>query len=91
MRIVVDPEQLRAGPIVLRGDEHHYLSRVRRAAVGDELVIFDGAGRQARAIIDKILASATVVLASEPELVVDARPRIRVLLPLIKGDRMSTP
>jgi len=88
VRIFIDG--LAAGELAIRGDAHHYLGRVRRARPGDELELYDGAGRRARAVIARITATETIVTASEPELVVDVPPRIRVLVPPIKGDRMDS-
>jgi 16S rRNA (uracil1498-N3)-methyltransferase len=87
MRIFV--AQLAAGELTITGDEHHYVHRVRRARPGDALELVDGAGHRASAVIERITGEATIVRAGIPELVPDASPRIRVLLPLIKGDRMD--
>ena len=89
MRIFVAPP-LVAGELSITGDEHHYLHRVRRARPGDSLELVDGEGHRAAAVIDRITGEATVVRAGIPERVADARPRVRALLPLIKGDRMDT-
>lgn len=88
MRIFV--ARLAAGELTITGDEHHYLHRVRRARPGDPVELVDGQGHRSAAVIDRIAADATVVRAGVPELVPDATPRVRVLLPLIKGDRMDT-
>ena len=88
MRIYVSP--LIVGDITVRGDEHHYVSRVRRARVGDAVEMVDGAGKRASGVITAISESATTVQVSAIEDVVDAPPRVRVLVPLIKGDRMDT-
>jgi 16S rRNA (uracil1498-N3)-methyltransferase len=87
MRIFHSP--LVDGELIVRGDEHHYLARVRRARVGDALELVDGNGRRARAVIVRISDDETVVRADPSEPVDDAPPRVRVLLPLIKGDRMD--
>lgn len=89
MRIFVAPP-LAAGELTITGDEHHYLHRVRRARAGDTLELVDGEGHRAAATIERITADATVVRAGVPERVPDAHPRVRALLPLIKGDRMDT-
>lgn len=88
MRIFV--EMLAAGEIVVRADEHHYLSRVRRARAGDAVELVDGAGHRASAVIEKIGESETVLRAGPVEEIAELPPRIRVLVPLIKGDRMDT-
>ena len=89
MRIFVAPP-LVAGELSITGDEHHYLHRVRRARPGDSLELVDGEGHRAAAVIDRITGEATIVRAGIPERVADALPRVRALLPLIKGDRMDT-
>ena len=87
MRIFVAP--LGAGEVVVRGDEHHYLARVRRARTGDAIELVDGEGRRARAVIERIGETETLLRAGEPEAIVAAPPRVRVLVPPIKGDRMD--
>jgi len=81
---------LAPGEIVVRGDEHHYVARVRRARVGDVVELVDGAGHVARATIERMAADATVLLAGAVEAIAAPVPRVRVLLPPIKGDRMDS-
>jgi len=88
MRIFLAP--LSAGELTVRGDEHHYLMRVRRARVGDAVELVDGEGHRAAATILKIADSETTLSVSAPETIPAALPFIRVLVPLIKGDRMDT-
>lgn len=88
MRIFVSP--LAIGDVRVHGDEHHYLSRVRRARSGDTVELVDGAGKRAAAVIAQITDSETVLVVDAIEDVVDALPRVRVMVPLIKGDRMDT-
>lgn len=87
MRIVV--AALRAGELAITGDEHHYLGRVRRVRIGDAIELVDGVGHRATAKIVRMTEGETVVEVGEPETVVEPRPHVRVLLPLIKGDRMD--
>jgi 16S rRNA (uracil1498-N3)-methyltransferase len=88
VRVFVKP--LASGEVIVRGDEHHYLSRVRRAKIGDAVELVDGEGRRANATIVALRETETVLAAGEIEAVVDLPPRVRVLVPLIKGDRMDT-
>jgi 16S rRNA (uracil1498-N3)-methyltransferase len=88
MRIFVAPPLVQ-GELTITGDEHHYLQRVRRARAGDPVELVDGEGHRATATIERITSDATIVRAGVAERVVDALPRVRVLLPLIKGDRMD--
>jgi 16S rRNA (uracil1498-N3)-methyltransferase len=90
VRVFVDPIGLAAGELVLRGDEHHYLAYVRRARVGDAVELVDGAGRRAAATIRAIASDATTVSVGAPEVIASKPPFVRVLIPLIKGDRMDT-
>jgi 16S rRNA (uracil1498-N3)-methyltransferase len=89
IRIFVDPAALVAGELVVRGDEHHYLSRVRRARPGEAVELVDGAGRRAAATIAALGEATTTLVAGPPEPVLAALPRVRALVPLIKGDRME--
>jgi 16S rRNA (uracil1498-N3)-methyltransferase len=88
-RIFVAPDQLVAGELTVRGDEHHYLSRVRRARPGDAVELVDGAGRRAAATIARLSDGETTLIAGPPEAIAAALPFVRALVPLIKGDRME--
>jgi 16S rRNA (uracil1498-N3)-methyltransferase len=88
VRIFVSP--LVVGDVCVRGDEHHYVSRVRRARVGDAIELVDGAGKRASGVIAAISDAETTVTVGAIEDVPDVLPRVRVLVPLIKGDRMDT-
>lgn len=90
MRVFVEPGRLALGTMVLRGDEHHYLARVRRARVGDVIELVDGEGRRARAVIEAMSSDTSMLRVEAPEDVAQLPPLVRVLLPLIKGDRMDT-
>ena len=66
MRVFVDPARLVLGSLILRGDEHHYLSRVRRSRIGDVIELVDGEGHRARAVIEAIAAAATTLRVEAP-------------------------
>ncbi len=89
VRIFVAPAALAAGELRVRGDEHHYLGWSRRARPGDAVEIVDGSGRRASAVIELITETETVLRVAEPEQIAAKLPLVRVLLPLIKGDRMD--
>jgi 16S rRNA (uracil1498-N3)-methyltransferase len=89
IRIFVDPAVLASGELVVRGDEHHYLAHVRRARPGEPVELVDGAGRRAAATIARLSAGETALIAGPPEPIAPAPPRVRALVPLIKGDRMD--
>ncbi|MEO8707059.1 MAG: RsmE family RNA methyltransferase [Kofleriaceae bacterium] len=89
MRIYALPEELVGGELTVRGDEHHYLCRVRRARIGDSVEVVDGEGRRATAIIERFAEDETTLSIGLPEAINELPPLVRVLLPLIKGDRMD--
>ena len=89
MRIFVDPGSLITGEISITGEEHHYIGRVRRVLVGQTIELVDGAGKRATAKIVRMTETETVVDVAEVEAVLEAAPHVRVLVPLIKGDRMD--
>ncbi|MCW5806148.1 MAG: 16S rRNA (uracil(1498)-N(3))-methyltransferase [Deltaproteobacteria bacterium] len=89
MRIFVEPDRLTAGELVVTGEEYHYLVHVRRARVGEAVEIVDGEGRRAPSTIARITENDTILQVGAPELLAPTVPFVRVLLPLIKGDRME--
>jgi len=89
VRIFVDPARLAEGELAVSGDEHHYLMRVRRARVGDAIEVVDGEGRRAAATIARISDGETTLVLAAPEQIAARPPRVRALVPLIKGDRMD--
>ncbi len=89
MRLNVAPGALLAGELRVTGDEPHSLARVRRARVGDEVELVDGAGARAAAVVAAITADAAVLRVGAPERIAPRPPRVRALVPPIKGDRMD--
>jgi 16S rRNA (uracil1498-N3)-methyltransferase len=89
VRIFVPPGTLAAGELRVRGDEHHYLGRARRARVGDAVEVVDGEGRRAAAVIERIAETETILRVGEPEVIAAKPPFVRALVPPIKGDRMD--
>jgi 16S rRNA (uracil1498-N3)-methyltransferase len=87
VRIFLSP--LVAGEVAVRGDEHHYLARVRRARVGDSVELVNGAGASALAQIMRVARDETLLAVGAPVRVVESPPHMRTLIPWIKGDRMA--
>ena len=88
-RVLVEPGELRAGPLAVDGERYAYLFRVRRLAVGEELVVFDGAGREAPARVASVGPARATLDVDEPRAVTPASPHLTVVQALIKGDRMT--
>ena len=89
LRILVAPARLREGEVELGDADHHYLSRVRRAATGDAITAFDGAGRAATGTIAAIEPDRTVLRLGPVAEVAAPPPHVTCLLPLIKGERLT--
>lgn len=89
-RLFVDPQALRAGSLVVDGDDHHYLFRVRRLRPGSAVTLFDGAGREAEATVTSVSGDHAVLALEEPRKVAPAHACRVILMPaLIKGERMD--
>jgi 16S rRNA (uracil1498-N3)-methyltransferase len=87
MRIFV--AAIAQGELVVRGEEHHYVARVRRARTGDAIELVDGAGMRASAVITAITDEATTLAVAAPETIAAKPPFVRAVIPAIKGDRMD--
>jgi len=97
-RSLIDPADWGADPIVLSDEEAHHLFRVMRAQVGDDVEVFDGRGREARArIIEGVPSDTEARTARRPGLSlvseVRAAPvpacRLVLLQAIPKGTRMD--
>lgn len=74
----------------LTGDEAHHLSRVMRAAVGDELVLFDGSGAEFSARITQVGKSAALVqIIERREIDRESKCRLTLAVALPKGERQK--
>ena len=60
-RIFVAPEHLTADRAVLTGPGYHHLRHVLRFKPGDELVVFDGAGRECFGVLELFQGETAVV------------------------------
>ena len=78
------------GRAVLAGDEARHVSRVLRAQVGDEVVLFDGKGNQWPARVAAIGRDRVELDADEPRAAVPAlEPRLTLAVALPKGERQK--
>ena len=93
-RFFLDPqstESIAAGAeLTLDGDQAHHAIHVMRFQIGDEMVLFDGAGMEYRAnvlTIAKKCLTVKVISASETQRSLKTKISIAVALP--KGDRQK--
>ena len=84
--------ELAAGALALAGDSYHYLANVLRLRAGDELSLFDGAGREASARVVRVDGErqSMELLAEAPLPSTAAAPvPVCLLLALLKADKMD--
>lgn len=89
VQVFVEPGELIAGELSLKGDEHHYISKVRRLRVDDRVQLFDGEGHKASARILSIGAKHSVLSVETPESVAPPAFSLHVACAIIKGERMD--
>ena len=78
-RFHLPPSQWESGALALTGDEAKHCLRVLRMEAGDELELFDGHGRSARATVE-LIAGQSVTLALLGDAVLEPPP-----LPILLG------
>jgi 16S rRNA (uracil1498-N3)-methyltransferase len=83
------PEIARTPEIEIRGDEAHHLLHVLRLGEGDEIVLFDGHGRDFRAVITRCHKESAHVRRLEPLPSPESPLEIRVAVAVPKGDKMA--
>jgi 16S rRNA (uracil1498-N3)-methyltransferase len=81
---------LEPGEVRLSVTESRHARAARRLAVGDEVVLFDGAGRTARGHISRIAPPAVEITAGEPVHCERPRPRLALAVAVPKGPRQDT-
>ena len=74
----------------LDAEEARHLSQVLRLGVGDEVAVFDGAGREFRAVVERVARDAADLRVVE-EIAAAPEPAVRVTLAqaVLKGDKMD--
>ena len=87
-RLLVPSDRIEAQRARIEGDALHYLARVLRLGVGDELEIFDGRGSTWPARIASLDDEAAVLELGEARASAPA-PRITLAQGLAKGDKMD--
>lgn len=87
--VFVPPAELQPGDLRLTGEEHKYLTRVRRRKVGDMVTVYDGEGRQSLGRITKIDSEGSDLTLFPPEAAAEPALHLTVAPAIIKGDRME--
>lgn len=89
MRInsLVDAGELEKDIVVLSPEESHHLARVLRVQVGQDMVLFDGRGNVAEAVIEAVSKSAVEVRVASRERVPPPAVQIDLIQAVPKPDR----
>lgn len=89
VRLCVAATHLAPGALIIEGDDHAYLFRVRRLAVGDDVLLFDGHGREAPATVGEVDSTRAVLDVGTVRAVSRPAPHITVIQSMLKGERMD--
>ena len=89
MRInsLVDAEALKQDLVVLPSEESHHLARVLRVQAGQEIILFDGRGGVAEALIESVSKTAIAARVSKHWKVPPPAVRIDLIQAVPKPDR----
>jgi 16S rRNA (uracil1498-N3)-methyltransferase len=92
VRLWVKPALLDGTELVLGGEDFHYLARVHRLAAGDDLTLFDGAGRQATARVLSVDGRHDAITLRRGDIEASALVRataFTLIVALLKADKMD--
>ncbi len=89
-RLFVEQERIAEELVVLADEDHKYLTRVLRLAVGDVVTLFDGKSVEATARITRVGPRALEVRIEERRAVAGSdRPHVTLIQGLAKGDKLD--
>jgi 16S rRNA (uracil1498-N3)-methyltransferase len=83
------PDATGPGPYTLTGDEAHHLARVRRAAVGDRVELFDGRGSVYDGTVRHVARDAVALDLGDPRPGRSAPFPLTLAVALPKGERLD--
>jgi len=87
-RLFVPAEKLSEETLRLLGAEHHYLSRVLRLSVGDEVLLLDGSAQVAKTRIVQVDGEALLLERISVETAPShGEPVVTLYMALLKGER----
>jgi len=89
-RIFVEPEHLTADRAVLSGSGYHHLRHVLRYRPGDELVVFDGAGRECYGVLELFQGETAVVrILGDAQRGTESALDLTIAVSLAKGKKVD--
>ena len=88
VRTLLVPSPLRAGDLLITGDEAHHARSVLRLTAGDHVRLADGAGASAEAVVQAVTKQGIMVLIQAPKVQEDGPAGLlTVAVAPPKGDR----
>jgi 16S rRNA (uracil1498-N3)-methyltransferase len=88
-RIFVPPERLDGDRVTLTGEPHKHLAKVLRLQEGDDVLVFDGRGREIEARVVSVGARAIELALGMRRAIELAPVRITLLQAVPRGERMD--
>ena len=88
-RFYIEPASTGLAKVEISGEEHHHLARVKRMTAGQEVVLLDGKGLSARAVIDKVHRDYTELTILERASAAEPALRIVAAMAVFKPQRMD--
>jgi 16S rRNA (uracil1498-N3)-methyltransferase len=88
-KFYISSQQPHEGRLVLKGENHHHLSRVLRLQKEDEVEVLDGEGLVARGRVAEITFSRAVIDVSNYDNLEEEKPRMHLYQALPQGKKMD--
>lgn len=89
-RFYASPDSVSEGRIILRGREAHHARDVMRLKAGDDIMVFDGTGKEYAGVIDKALKEELIIKINRTvEIKTDSR-RLTLVQAIPKLNKMDS-
>lgn len=89
-RFFVDPDQINAGKVVIRGNEGKHIATVLRMAPGDSIILLDGHGQEYQACLERVSRDEVIATINSSRPVTGEPPcRLTLLQGIPKKDLMD--
>jgi 16S rRNA (uracil1498-N3)-methyltransferase len=75
--------------VSLPRESAHHVAHVLRIRAGEDVVVFDGTGREALAIVERVDDEGVGVRVGEWRLVATSGPRVHLVVGLLKGEKFD--
>jgi 16S rRNA (uracil1498-N3)-methyltransferase len=90
VRLHVDPERLATDLVIVSDEDHRYLTRVLRLALGDVVTLFDGQGREADAEVSRVGPRAVELrVLARRDAPPQRGPELTLIQALARGEKLD--